>query len=134
MLFLTELVIVILFFSLSAAVCVKIFATSELLSRTSYDINKSVVMAQNAAECFKAADADIYKTAQMLGGAVNESTIKIAYDKNWQISESKSVFEMIINIKSENAELKKAEITVYKNNKILYELTASHLMRKYNEH
>ena len=51
-LFLTEIIIVIFFFSLSAAVCLRIFAKAHTLSHSTEETSDAVLWAQNAGELF----------------------------------------------------------------------------------
>ena len=51
-LFLMELILSILFFSIAAAVCVKLFVTSHQLSDQSVSLNHAVAMAESIAEAF----------------------------------------------------------------------------------
>lgn len=54
-LFLMELILAILFFSVASAVCVQIFVKSHLMSRQSEALNHAVTECTNAAELFFAA-------------------------------------------------------------------------------
>ena len=51
-LFLMELIISILFFSLASAVCVKLFVSSHTISKDSVELNHSLEWCQNVAEAF----------------------------------------------------------------------------------
>lgn len=51
--FLLELVLVILFFSIASTVCIEMFVKSYTISNNSTHINKSVQIAENLAETFK---------------------------------------------------------------------------------
>ena len=68
-LFLIELLLALLFFSVTSAVCMKIFGTSAVLTRQKRDRDAAVKTSVCAAECLKAADGDLEKTAELLGGA-----------------------------------------------------------------
>ncbi len=57
-LFLMELIISILFFSLASAVCIQLFAKSHLLSKQTREENQAVIQAQNLAEVWLAAEGD----------------------------------------------------------------------------
>ena len=50
--FLMELILSILFFSIAAAVCVKLFVTAHRLSDQSVNLNHAVSMAESIAEAF----------------------------------------------------------------------------------
>lgn len=67
-LFLIELVIVILFFSVSATICMRIFAFSYTAANHSRDLSDATAAAAATAECFKACGGDIIKTAEILDG------------------------------------------------------------------
>ena len=60
-LFLLELLIVLLIFALSAAVCVRLFVSARLTASESRALNHAVLLCESGAECFKAANGDIAK-------------------------------------------------------------------------
>lgn len=130
-LFLMELIIVLFFFALCAAVCVNMFAKANLINQQSYELNKSIIAAQNAAQCFKAADSNTEKLADLLSGAADVNVVKIGYDKNWQNTEiENAVYIMNIVINKNNGNLSKAKITVTKADKVIYSLEVNHLRKK----
>lgn len=51
-LFLMELIISIMFFSLAGAVCVRLFVSSHIISKNSVELNHSLEWCQNIAEAF----------------------------------------------------------------------------------
>lgn len=127
-LFLMELIIVLFFFALCTAVCVNIFAKAKLINEQSYELNKSIVASQNAAECFKAADSDIDTLTYLLHGTAEDNVIKIGYDENWQNTDlTNAVYLMNINIEKSKSNLNTAVITVVKEDKTIYSLTVKHL-------
>lgn len=67
-LFLMELIIAVLFFSLAGAVCVRLFVQSYQISNQSVLLNHSVLWAQNTAEVFYGCDGDVEQMAALLGG------------------------------------------------------------------
>ncbi len=62
-LFLMELIISILFFSLAGAVCVKLFVNSHIISKNSVELNHALEWSQNMAEVFYACNGDITEMA-----------------------------------------------------------------------
>ena len=54
-----EMIIAILFFSLASAVCIQLFAKSHLLSTQTVNKNHAVILAQNLAESYLAAEGDL---------------------------------------------------------------------------
>ena len=57
-----ELIIVIVVFSLAAAICTMMFVQARSDSAQSRDLTNAVIMAQNAAEIFKASDGETLQT------------------------------------------------------------------------
>ena len=71
-LFLIELVLVILIFSLCAAVTMKAFATAKMMTQTSDELSNAVTAAQSAAECYKAFEGNLVSAAEILNGTVKD--------------------------------------------------------------
>ncbi|GHU46473.1 hypothetical protein FACS1894120_3360 [Clostridia bacterium] len=93
-LFLLEIIIVMLFFSLSAAVIVQLFAGSYAKSRDSRCLVKAVTEASSFAEIYRASGGDMAKAAQLLGvgdiqeyerygGTGTTSVYTAAFDSNF---------------------------------------------------
>ena len=57
--FLMELILYILFFSIAAAVCVKLFVTAHRLSDQSVNLNHAVAMAESIAEAFYGCNGNV---------------------------------------------------------------------------
>ena len=83
-LFLMELVVVILFFSICAAICVNVFGTAQTMARDSDNLSKAVIEVRSAASCYKAAAGDLQETAALLGGTVSGNMVAVYYDNTWQ--------------------------------------------------
>jgi len=58
-LFLMEMIIVILFFSICSAICINIFATARITADHSNELNNAAVRSTSAAEIFKSAQGDM---------------------------------------------------------------------------
>ena len=65
-LFLIEIVIVIFFFAVSSAVCMRIFAAAKLTTDRARELDSASLAVQNAAEVYKAC-GDMRETARRLG-------------------------------------------------------------------
>lgn len=65
-LFLLELMIVILFFAVTSAVCVNLFVQAHLTSTAGGELTAATREVQSAAEWLKAADGDLEKLAAQL--------------------------------------------------------------------
>lgn len=81
-LFLMELIIAILFFSLAAAICIQLFVKSHMISERSIALNHSILLAQNTAETFYATNGDPEKMASLLGCGESSDTAAIADSNN----------------------------------------------------
>ena len=51
-LFLMEMIVIMFFFSLTAAVCIRVFVKAHLVGRDTKDLNNAVLVAENAGELF----------------------------------------------------------------------------------
>ena len=72
-LFMTELLI-----------CVGLFVKAEVMSQDSADLNRAVIAARNAAECYKAAGGDLNRAAELAGGEAAGDALFLEFDKNWE--------------------------------------------------
>ena len=81
-LFLMELIIAILFFSLAAAICIQLFVKSHMISERSIALNHSILLAQNTAEIFYATNGNPEKMASLLGCGESSDTAAIADSDN----------------------------------------------------
>ena len=66
-LFLMELIVMLLVFSISAAICLQVFAGARRISDESHRLDVAVMQAQTAAECWKASHGDLKETAERMG-------------------------------------------------------------------
>lgn len=108
-LFLMEQLIVILIFSVCAAVCVKIFVVSYIMVSDASDANTALRMAQNGAECYKAVAGNAESAAAILEGNVTADGVCVYYDKQWRnCGESEAAYvlklEEELNIKIEETQ------------------------------
>lgn len=83
-LFLMELILAILFFSVASAVCVQLFARAHTASEQSAALNRSVLAAESAAEAFKGA-ADIDEAVRLMGVCAGDApgVLTAWYDRAW---------------------------------------------------
>ena len=125
-LFLMELIIVILFFSICAAVCMKIFALAKTENDKSYNLNNASVKAESCAECYKAYDADLDLTAKQLKGSADKNTVVVYYDDKWceTSDKDKAVYTLTL-VSTENNDINKADISVDKGKEELFSVTAA---------
>ena len=61
-----EMIIVIFFFSICAAICVNIFANAKVTAEKSVTLNNAVMRSANLAEVYKSADGDMEKITEIM--------------------------------------------------------------------
>ncbi len=109
---LLELVIMLLVFSVAAAMCVRAFAWADEHSRLSANEDMALLQAQNAAQALKAACGDYAQAARCCGGQWDKIW-QIHYDEAWCMVPSEAAFLLQVQpVDSENALLGKARLTV----------------------
>ena len=79
--FLMELILSILFFSIAAAVCVKLFVTAHRLSDQSVNLNHAVAMAESIAEAFYGCNGNVGELETLFPDAgMDEQTMLTIYN------------------------------------------------------
>ena len=81
-LFLMEMIVTILFFSLAAAVCVKCFVSAHMMGKETYELNHAIAIATGYAEVMRGTDGDIDSIMEVFPDAVkgDDSYIMLFYD------------------------------------------------------
>ena len=102
-LFLMELIVAILFFSLVSAVCLKLFTKSHTMGVQTSELNLAVSQAGNAAELLKSRDGSMALLAAEYENATQEEhSLQIYYDKDFSpCTESEAAYCMSVRAKSE---------------------------------
>ncbi len=130
-LFLMELIVAILFFSLAAAVCVRLFVKSHTLEQDSVSLTHAVNAASSAADIFRSQN-DVYSflKEQFPKGEKTETGYAYYYDEHWKLcSASEGCFTVQFST-ADASDLLKGTITVTKGNELLYELTVQKYIPK----
>ena len=92
--FLMEMIVVIMFFSICGAICLNVFSGARVISEESQDINEAVRRATTVAETFRASKADMTSLTSLLekncGGDVTDITdtgsgVEITYNDDMKI-------------------------------------------------
>lgn len=95
-----EMIIVMLFFSVSGAVCVQLFTKAHLISESSINLNKATLYAQSVAELFQGYDGDVDEMGKdtalpsiVIGDSDNPdyNRLLILFDKDWNLLQSPAV-------------------------------------------
>ena len=125
-LFLMELIIAILFFSLASAVCLRMFAKSHQLSTDASARNKAVNQTVNAAELIRydlqndtRALSDTYPEADILYSVVSNAAdvyngSVIYFNKSWEsCSAELAEYKLVIQAQDSSATLRKYVLSMY---------------------
>ena len=117
-LFLMEMIIAILFFSLASAVCIQLFARSHLLSTQTVNQNHAVIQAQNLAESYLSLEGDLSAMQELFSPSEQpeENTLRLAFDSGWNLcsaGDSVCFQAELVNTPAEGTGIMEAQITVY---------------------
>ena len=107
--FLFELMVIILVFTIAAAICTSIFAESFNMSKESKDLTMSSINAQTLAERFKA----------------GEDNIDTQYfNKDWEaVGESEAAYTIKVDADTSSASMRAASVTVYREDESFFSIT-----------
>lgn len=146
-LFLMELILSILFFSLAGAVCIQMFVRSHLLSNESVELNHAVEWCQNIAEGFYGCEGNVTELVNLFDNLYSDTStedndyilplnstfepVTLSMQKPVsQLSSTDCSYYIIVNF-SEEKQLLHCHIETYKNDvstetesadKLIYEL------------
>ncbi len=131
-LFLIELIIIILFFSIAGAICVNIFASARLMSTKSTDITMANMVGQTAVEAFRNSESALdgvleeYGTIEVPGGYLGY------FDGNWKAApeENDQKYEMNIKLSEDDEGLATFDVEIKKEEDVLYGVTAKKYLGK----
>ena len=101
-LFLMELIIAILFFSICAALCMQLFVQAHILGQKTKELNHAVAISQGFAETMRGTDGSIEAILEYYPNAVsdNESFFEVYYDDDFapcEYSEAKYVGDVTLS-------------------------------------
>ncbi|MEA5011514.1 MAG: hypothetical protein VB100_07345 [Angelakisella sp.] len=118
-LFLLEMVILILFFSIASAICVNLFVKAHVLSTQSRDLGTAVQQVQTVAETYKAVNGDTSQMTQLLALAEEDGgKLALYYNKEWQIQQDSNdaVYTLtVVPVSNQGEDIVGAKIAVIKN-------------------
>ncbi|MCH5276088.1 MAG: hypothetical protein J1E65_09615 [Lachnospiraceae bacterium] len=139
-LFLMELIISILFFSIASAVCIQLFVKAHLLNNRTQEQNQTVVWSQNLAELWRAYDGDNILISDQLrvDYECQDSSIYLTnvapyalvlyFNQDWELSDRDIVYHVVLSGSTYDSEsrLINSEIQVSRGEELLYSLPLSH--------
>ena len=117
-LFLMEMIIAILFFSLASAVCIQLFAKSHLLGRQTVNQNHAVTWAQSLADSYLTLDGNLGAVQELfpISSQTSENNLRLSFNSNWDPCSPEDDVTFLAYLKSTVADetgIMKAEITLY---------------------
>lgn len=104
-LFLMELILVILCFTVSAAICLRVFVSAKSTADRSRDLSAAVLAAENAAECWKASEGDLVECAALLHAGENGDGIIQAFDGYWRTTDGSPEYRLLLNAQNGDASI-----------------------------
>lgn len=131
-LFLMELIIIILFFSVASAVCVQFFVKAHTIGEKTRELNYAVAAAQGFAEVMRGTDGSMESILAVYPDAIqgNETFFEIFYDEEFQPCEpNEAVYvsdvTLLPNGAIQNMEISVVKLSTYEE---IYFLTATKYM------
>lgn len=130
-LFLMELIIAILFFSLASTVCVRFFIKSHSLEENSRNLNHAVTAATSVAEIFRSQERPfLCLSAEFPLGEATEKSYQFYYDKSWALCSSEDAsYTVLLDIETADSFLI-GNISVSENENSLYQLNIKKYLDK----
>ena len=125
-LFLMEQLVVIAVFAICAAVCVYILARSYLMTVEAVDSRHALLIAENAAEMYKAFDGDVAQVLQAKFDVprypLPEGSFELFYCENWLPVNSLETAEFVLHMQQNPVYMRvqTADITVSRVERIYY--------------
>lgn len=81
---LIEITVMILVFSVCAAVCMKLFVSAGEKARFSGDLSRAAALAQTAADTYRACGGDLEETGARLPADCRDGVLTLWLDEDWQ--------------------------------------------------
>ena len=122
--FLMELIIAILFFSLAATVCVRVFVKSHSLEQESIQLNHSISAATSVAEIFRSQEQPFLILEKVYPDGIKlDNTYQFFYDKNWSLCDKETAsYTVSLKITFDHS-YEIADIQVTAADKCIYDLS-----------
>ncbi len=122
-LFLMELIIAILFFSLASAVCVRLFTSAHILSEDSINLSNAVTWSQNLAEAFYGSKGQLKEMEKLYPQAfistddtMDKNTVILFFNAEWDLNAEGLVdasYEAILETERMSAQEAYADVNEY---------------------
>ncbi|HOO28467.1 MAG TPA: hypothetical protein PLU43_08375 [Lachnospiraceae bacterium] len=131
-LFLMELIITILFFSIAGAVCMQLFVKAHTISEKTKELNHAVTAAQGFAEVMRGTDGSIESILAVYPDAIqgSDTFFEVFYDQDFQPCEPENAvyvsdITLLPNGAIQNMEIRIVKLSDYEE---IYSLNATKYM------
>ena len=123
-LFLMELIIAILFFSLASTVCVRIFVKSHTLEEESIQLNHAVLVTSSVAEIFRNQENPFeILEMQYPDGVKSDNHYQFFYAKDWSLCNKDEAVYTVIADFAKVSSFEIADIQVITSKQSIYDLS-----------
>ncbi len=95
-LFLMELMMDILFFAISAAICLQMFAYASQTAAATQSLRNATLAARSAGACYQSAAGDLNHVAQLLSGSAQGDVLQVGYDRQWQTTTDAPLYQLTL--------------------------------------
>lgn len=128
-LFLMEMIVTLLFFSIASAICVQLFAQSHILSRQADELNMAVSVSQSFIEVMRGTDGSMDAIAEQFPYAerIDANTLEQYYDADYaECSYEDACYVAEITLSPVNTfQIMDTRFINLETNEIVYELSAT---------
>lgn len=128
-LFLMEMIVTLLFFSIASAICVQLFAQSHILSRQADELNIAVSVSQSFIEVMRGTDGGIDAIAEQFPYAerISTSSLEQYYDADYtECSYEDACYVAEVTLSQTNAfQIMDTRFINLETKEIIYELSAT---------
>ena len=137
-LFLIEMIISILFFIISTAICMQVFVTAHLISKKSVDLSTSIFQAQTVASLYSAGKGDIAFLVDKLQYNENaDGTYTSYFDANGVFTNKENSLYQLDIEETDNSNLNTISIEIHSNDNVnadpIYILQSSYYLQNTKE-
>ena len=126
-LFLMELILVLFFFLLTSAVCIRVFAKAYFISRSSLELSHAQSLCASAAEVFSGTDGSPEAFLEKFpDGRIAGQGFQRFFDKDFlSCEEAEAVYTLIVEQQEKTSDTRSAVIRFFRETEI-YSLTVRH--------
>lgn len=135
-LFLMELILAILFFSLASAVCIRLFVKAHTIGNDTQNLNRAVTQSQSAAEILSGCDGNLSDLQTFFPESrADGSQLTVYYTDTWSYTEASSyTYRMEITCEKDTDPVQYKITVLNRDGSEIYELhTAYHTPVKIEE-